>query len=48
MAKKAPENAEIIDKWTDFSMIDTDTLRARAVIEYTADIAVTRQYLEDN
>jgi similar to stage IV sporulation protein len=48
MAENAPENADIIDKWTDFSMIDTDTLRARAVIEYTADIAVTRQYLEDN
>lgn len=48
IAKLAPENAEIIDKWIDFSMIDTDTLSARAVIEYTADIAVTRQYLEEN
>lgn len=48
MSQKAIESTEIIDKWIDFSMIDTDTLRARAVIEFTADIAVTRQYLEDN
>lgn len=44
--ENAPENAEIIDKWTDFSMIEADILHARAVIELEAEIAVTRGYLE--
>lgn len=44
--ENAPENAEIIDKWTDFSMIESDILHARAVIELEAEIAVTRGYLE--
>lgn len=44
--ENAPENAEIIDKWTDFSMIESDILLARAVIELEAEIAVTRGYLE--
>ena len=48
MARMGMENTEIIDKWIDFSMIDSYTLHARAVIEFAADIAVTRQYLEDN
>ena len=48
MAQMNMENTEIIDKWIDFSIIDTYTLNARAVIEFAADIAVTRQYLEDN
>lgn len=40
------ENAEIIDKWTEFSMIDTDTLYARAVLELRAEVQVTRDLLE--
>ena len=44
--ENAPENAEIIDKWTDFSMIESDVLHARTVIELEAEIAVTRGYLE--
>ncbi len=40
------ENAEIIDKWTEFSMIDTDTIYARAVLELRAEVQVTREQLE--
>lgn len=40
------ENAEIIDKWTEFSMIDTDTMYARAVLELRAEVQVTREKLE--
>jgi uncharacterized linocin/CFP29 family protein len=43
---KGFENAEIIDKWTEFSMIDTDTLQARAVFELRAEVQVTRDQLE--
>ena len=46
MQQKAPENAEIIDHWTDFGIIESDILNARAVIEAEAEIAVTRGYLE--
>lgn len=40
------ENAEIIDKWTEFSMIDTDTMHARVVLELRAEVQVTRDELE--
>jgi len=45
--ENAPENAEIIDKWTDFSMIESEEIiHARTVLELEAEIAVTRGYLE--
>jgi similar to stage IV sporulation protein len=42
------DRAEMIDKWKEFSMIDTDTLRARAVYELRAEVQVTRDQLEGN
>ena len=46
-AENAPDNAEIVDKWTDFSMIESeDIIHARTVLELEAEIAVTRGYLE--
>jgi len=47
--QKVPESAEIIDKWTDFSMIESeDIIHARTVIETESEIAVTRGYMEEN
>jgi hypothetical protein len=46
MTARGFQDAEMIDKWAEFSMIDTDTLCARAVLELHAEIAVTRDYLE--
>ncbi len=45
-----PVGAEIVDKWTDYSMIEDDVIRARAVIEVRQNIAVSRSALamEDN
>ena len=46
-AKNTPDNAEIVDKWTDFSMIESEEIiHARTVLELEAEIAVTRGYLE--
>ena len=46
-SENTPENAEIIDKWTDFSMIESEEfIHARTVLELEAEIAVTRGYLE--
>ncbi len=47
MESAALENAEIIDKWTDFSMIIEESIRARAVLEVSAEIAVSRGNLEE-
>ena len=47
--QKVPDFAEIIDKWTDFSMIESeDIIHARTVIETETEIAVTRGYMEEN
>ena len=46
--QNTPENAEIIDKWTDFSMIELDILYARTVIEVECEIAAERAHLEGN
>lgn len=45
-AEKGLTQDEIIDKWTNYSMIDQDTLHARTVLELESEIAVTRGYLE--
>ena len=48
MESAALENAEIIDKWTDFSMIIIEkSIRARAVLEVSAEIAISRDNLEE-
>lgn len=47
MDSAALENAEIIDKWTDFSMIIEESIRMRAVLEASAEIAVSRSNLEE-
>ena len=47
--QNAPESAEIIDKWTDFSMIESeDIIHARTVVEMEMEIAVVRGYMEEN
>ncbi len=40
-----PSGAEIVDKWTDYSMIEGDVIRARAVVEVRQNIAVSRSAL---
>lgn len=47
-AARGFDRAEMIDKWTEFSMIDTDTLYARAALELRAEVQVTRDQLEGN
>jgi len=47
--QKVPKNAEIIDKWTDFSMIESEEIiHARTVVEIETEIAVTRGYMEED
>ncbi len=43
--RKLPAGAEIVDKWIDYSMIEGEQIRARAVIEVHMNIAVSRSAL---
>ena len=40
-----PEGVQPVDKWVDYSMIEGDIVRARAVVEIRPNIAVARQSL---
>lgn len=42
---KVPSNADIVDKWVDYSMIEGGKIRARAVVEVHRNVAVGRSAL---